>query len=171
MSKFRIWTSSRDAYHCAFRLVRILDAAGSELLIEKLRVLDIFLLYPSLLHRMSMTMQMREKFRTLEIKKPEDTFIRLPSVVTVAQDLRVYQNTALNYLIGKKVLKKKAADQGFAELDSNGIPEAIVIASDKKNLQEAYFMSFLTSEVAGLQIDGPEGLLKRAGLPRRAMAS
>ena len=43
--KPRIWHSSRDAYHCAFRLLRLLHAADkNQLELERLRALDLLLL-------------------------------------------------------------------------------------------------------------------------------
>jgi hypothetical protein len=53
MTQLRIWHASRDPYHCAFRMLRILAAGASPMSIDRLRVLDMFLLYPPLLHRVS----------------------------------------------------------------------------------------------------------------------
>jgi hypothetical protein len=53
MTSFRVWHPSRDAYHCAFRFMRLLVANEAPLEVERLRILDIFLLYPALLHRTS----------------------------------------------------------------------------------------------------------------------
>src|ERR1700754_4292655 len=95
----RIWHASRDAYHCAFRLLRLLTFTTDGVLeFDRLRVLDLLLLFPPVLHRTSMTRQLRRQFESLNVPEPEKTFVQIPSAAALFQDLRLYQNTAMGHL-------------------------------------------------------------------------
>ena len=112
-AKIRIWHAARDAYHCAFRVMRLLHAAGGGAIeFERLRIFDLYLLFPSLLHRMSMPQDMKAQFRALQIANPDEIFVRLPSTASAFQELRIYQTSAANYLAAKELLQREISAKG-----------------------------------------------------------
>ena len=171
-TKIRIWHASRDAYHCAFRLMRLLDAAPTRSIeLERLRILDMYLLFPTLLHRVSMTQELKARFRGLQLPKPDEIFSRLPSAASAYQELRVYQNAAASYLAAKDVLRKEALKKGIAEIQDKNLPAAIAAGVRTRNAEQADLVRFLVADFVQLPLSGSENIYRRAALPARHLVS
>jgi hypothetical protein len=134
IQKPRIWHPSRDAYHCAFRFLRLLSFRERRVEIDRLRVLDMFLLYPPLIHHMSLPMDLRVQFRAINILRPADSFVRLPSAFAIFQDLRIYQNTAASYLTARAILVRDALNRGVAELAIDQVPAGLATTRQRPSL-------------------------------------
>lgn len=167
MSELRIWHPSRDPYHCAFRMVRLLVEQADAISIERLRILDMLLLYPSLLHRMRLTLEMKTEVRTIESAKPEKTFVRLPSLPSIWQDLRVYQAAALKHLAGRGLLRREAFMDRHARLEENQVPAEVMRNVMAANAAQLDLMDFLIGKLAAFEVDGTDGLAQRTRLPAR----
>src|SRR6266702_8870704 len=95
VTNLRLWHPSFDAYHCTFRFLRLLTFQKNHALtIEKLWILDFYLLYPVLLHRASMPSEVRRTFRSLGIERPMDQFVQLPSEKSLYRELAIFQKAA-----------------------------------------------------------------------------
>ena len=170
--KIRIWHASRDAYHCAFRMIRLLSAApGLSIELERLRILDMYLLFPPLLHRTSMTQELKAQFRALEIPDEDKIFERLPSMASVYQELRVYQNAAANYLAAKDVLGREALKKGVAEFRYSNLPSKVSTDVSARNSEQSAFLQFLVNDFAKIPLTGSDSIYRRAGLPARHLVS
>ena len=165
MLDFHVWYASRDPYHCIFRMIRLLAAKGEPILLERLRVLDMFLLFPVLLHRLSLPAEIKERFRYLRIETPTQFFVRLPGTASVWQDLQVYQSAALKQLAGLGLLKRDALRESYASLEFSTVPREIMTQVVIQNEAGMPLVQFLLESVATLPMSGPNGLIKRAGLP------
>lgn len=171
MSSFRVWHPSRDAYHCAFRFLRLLVANDAALDVERLRILDMFLLYPSLLHRTSMPQDTKKSFRALEIPAPEKIFLRLPSPAAVFQDLRLYQNSAVAQLVARGLLSTSDLKTGLASPVRTGWPEALAERARRKNAEDGGLTGFLVGAFCEIPLKGRDGIYRKAGLPTRSIAA
>jgi hypothetical protein len=170
MSKIRVWHSSRDAYHCAFRILRLLLATETgELSLEWIRILDMFLLYPSLLHSTSMPQETKDHFRTLGIPRPSQIFIKLPSSAIIAQDLRIYQTTAATQLAARSILDADLLRKGMVRIDPAQLPEIIATKALLKNSTDGGLTRFLTHDLPQVPLTGTNSIYRRAGLPTRAL--
>ena len=167
MGDFRIWYASRDPYHCIFRMIRLMTAKGEPLSLEHLRILDMLLMFPVLLHRLSLPADIKERFRQLKVITPANFFVRLPGTASVWQDLQLYQSTALKQLTGLGLLKRDALRDRYASLDTAMVPEEIMTLVVAQNEVVKPLMQFLVDDVAALPMTGKSGLVKRAGLPSR----
>jgi hypothetical protein len=165
MTKIRVWHASRDPYHCAFRFVRLLLVSTTPaIILERLRVLDMFLLYPTLLHAMSMPQDIKNKFRILQIPRASEIFVRLPGPAVLAQDLRLYQSTAASQLAARGILATEQLVIGVAELKPNAVPEDIYRQATKRDAEIPGLPEFLTNDLAPIPLRGREGLFRRAGV-------
>lgn len=167
MAEFRVWHASRDPYHCVYRLVRLMAAKAEPVAVEKLRLLDMFLLFPGLLHRMSLPIDVKRRFRELRIETPAKGFIRLPSTAAVWQDLQIYQSTALKQLAARGMLKRDALRDRYASLDTEHVPFEVLDRAKKQNAQDVGLVEFLVRDIAALPTTGKSGFVRRAGLPAR----
>jgi hypothetical protein len=171
MSKIRVWHSSRDPYHCIFRLLRILLAMESNWIeIERLRILDLYLLFPSLLHHSSMPQDVREHFNTLSVPSPTNIFMRLPSAAAASQDLRIYQDAAISSLVARSMLKKESIRKSVAELRRNQVPDLLWGRAVSKNETDGGLVDFLTRSFATMPLIGSNSIYRRASLPPRRFA-
>src|SRR4051794_32302989 len=167
MGDFRVWYASRDPYHCIFRMIRLMAAKGEPIPLEQLRVLDMFLMFPVLLHRLSLPADIKERFRQLKVPAPANIFVRLPGTASAWQDLQIYQSTALKRLTGLGLLKRDALRDRYASLELEMVPEEIMKQAIAQNEAESPLIHFLISDVGSLPMAGRTGLIKRAGLPSR----
>lgn len=167
MADFRVWYASRDPYHCIFRMIRLMVAKSEPIPLEQLRVLDMFLMFPVLLHRLSLPADIKERYRSLKLPAPADFFVRLPGTASVWQDLQLYQSTALKRLAGLGLLKRDALRDLCAKLELKMVPEEIMRQANAQNEADEALMKFLINDICSLPMAGPSGLIKRAGLPSR----
>lgn len=167
MADYRVWYASRDPYHCIFRMIRLLEAKGCPIPVEQLRILDMFLMFPSLLHRLSLTDELRKRLRTLDIPPPAKTFVRLPGTASVWQDLRVYQLAALKRLAGLGILTREGLEVREASLDPSQTPAELLERARAQNGSAGSLMRFLVDDLGGLPMSGNQGLVRRAALPTR----
>lgn len=167
MADFRVWYASRDPYHCIFRMIRLMTAKGEPIPLEQLRVLDMFLMFPVLLHRLSLPAEIKERFRLLKVPAPASFFVRLPGTASVWQDLQIYQSTALKRLTGLGLLKRDALRDRYANLEAKMVPEEIMRQAILQNEANKALIRFLVDDACSLPMRGRDGLIKRAGLPSR----
>jgi len=167
MSDYRVWYASRDPYHCMFRMIRLLEAKGGPIPVEQLRILDMFLMFPSLMHRVMLTAALRQQLRSLDIEPPTKTFVRLPGTASVWQDLQIYQLTALKRMAGLGVLKHEDLRDRDANLDRTQAPTELLRHAISLNEAAKPLMRFIVEDLGSLPVSGSEGLVRRAGLPSR----
>lgn len=167
MARLRVWHASRDPYHCAFRMIRILVTHIEPIPIERLRVLDMFLLYPPLLHRLSLPSAIKTRFRSLALDPPGKIFVRLPSTASIWQDLQLYQSAALTHLGGRAILDSQAIRERQGVLNHDLLPLKLLERARSINEEQSALMYFLVGDLSSLPIAGKDNLFKRAGLPAR----
>lgn len=167
MSSYRVWYAGRDPYHCIFRMMRLLLAKDGAIPLEQLRILDMYLMYPPLLHRLTLTSSLREKLRDLRIEAPAKSFVKLPGTASVWQDLQLYQLTALKRLAGLGILRREDLLERKAKLDHAQAPVNLVEHAASQNDQEKPLLHFLVDDLGALPLSGSDGLVRRAGLPSR----
>ncbi len=166
-TEIRIWHASRDPYHCAFRLIRLLLSCEARSLgFDRLRLMDMFLLYPVLLHGVSMPQPIKNKFRTLEIPRESEIFIRLPGPAVLAQDLRLYQTAATSQLAARGILMAERLGAGVAVLNMDAVPDDIRARADAKENEEPGLCGFLTVGLSSIPLTGRDGLYRRTGVTK-----
>ena len=77
MADFRVWYASRDPYHCIFRMVRLMVAKGEPMPLEQLRILDMFLMFPALLHRLSLPADIKAKLEAAAKLATFDSYMKI----------------------------------------------------------------------------------------------
>lgn len=148
-------------------MIRLLQAKDGSIPLEQLRILDMYLMYPPLLHRLTLTSALREKLRGLRIEPPAKSFVKLPGTASVWQDLQLYQLTALKRLAGLGILRREDLLERNARLDRAQTPANLLEHAAKQNEPEKPLLHFLVDDLGALPLSGSEGLVRRAGLPSR----
>lgn len=170
MNKLRIWHASRDAYHCAFRMLQLLTTKAGAMELERLRILDMYLLYPPLVHRLKMPQDARDALNNLDVPKASDVFIQLPSAASVAQDLRIYQNTAIGLLVAKGHISRDRLREGVVERTTRAPADDLMTRVAERNHANLPLIHFLITEVASLPLTGSDSVYRRSALPSRTIS-
>jgi ABC-3C biological conflict system middle component len=164
----RLWHPSFDVYHCSFRFLRLLIVKSDHaLVLEKLYLLDFYVLYPFLLHRASMPNEVRRNFRALHISRPADQFVQLPSEQSLYRELSIFQKAASTNLVAKGLLARDAYLSGIANLIAGTVPPKLLADLEGANLEDHNFMDFLVNQFGALDLIGARGLRALTGLVRR----
>lgn len=167
MASYRVWYAARDPYHCIFRMVRLLQARDGSIPLEQLRILDMYLMFPPLLHRLRLTSELRENLRAVGVEPETKSFVKLPGTASVWQDLQLYQLTALKRLAGLGILHRDDLKVRNALLDRAQTPSTLLRHAASQNEADRPLVNFLVDGLGSLSMTGKEGLVRRAGLPTR----
>lgn len=167
-AEFRIWHPAFDAYHCSFRILRILRHTRKKRLpIELLYILDFYLLCPALLHNSSMTEDVRAAFRELHITRAKDDFVQYPSAKSLFRDIAIFQRTAVSDLVAKAIIDRDRFLSGEAQLRETIVPKELLDEIDAQNASDKEFMDFLVEKFGSIELFGARGLRALTGLVRR----
>jgi hypothetical protein len=169
MVNLRLWHASRDPYHCAFRLLRLMTAKNAVMEVERFRVLDMFLLYPSLLHKSSMPREVRAEFMKLKISTLDRTFLQLPSAASIFQDLRLYQNSAIAQLAARGIVDADALKRRSLAVIEQNVPSEMMGRARTRNTEGEGLASFLVGPFSNIPLRGTESIYRKAGLPSRGI--
>jgi hypothetical protein len=145
-------------------------AGGDQLEVERARILDMYLLYPALLHKTSMPQTVRATFSALGIRKPNQIFISLPSTASIFQDLRLYQNAAFTHLRARRLIATESLRQGLLQLEADSVPASLIQGAQQRNDEDGGLTAFLTGTFSTIPLRGSDNIYKRAHLPSRAIA-
>jgi len=152
-----------DEYHCVFRILRLLEVVASKNIeVDRLRVLDFYLLFPSLLPRVKMPQSAR-KYR----KMVHDTFgpyenIHDPYKVFI--QLEPFQQGALCCLVSCGLLDASGLKQGFAKRTPKTLPAPLANSIRRANETDRDLIGLLAGPLFDLDFYGPDGLKARTGL-------
>lgn len=154
MADVRLWHPAHDAYHSAFRMLRIMLVKQSrQVELEKLYLLDFFVAYPFLLHKIHMPRPMKIAFNDLGIQKPETYFVSLPSNLSLFRDMAVIQLEAVKSLVGRGIFKKDKYIEKTAALAQKKIPEKLQKMALQVNEDETRFINFLVNDYGARSVD------------------
>lgn len=152
-----------DIHHCIFRILRLLlRLPQKNYEIEKVRILDFYLLFPSLISNIKFPLEARRqksKFTKLEnkyneIKDPYRIFIRLEP----------FQMGALKCLVSYGVLDVVVFRDAKIKFIREKVPQTLIVALEKANLESAELISLLTDTFSNIDLYGDSGLKARTDL-------
>ena len=152
-----------DSYHSVFRMLQLLETTPQkEYDILRLRIMDFYLVFPSLIKQMSFPrddVKLKKFFKNLEayeeVKNPQVLFLRAEP----------YQMLACKYLEAMGLVDVEKMKDRVVLRTANALPEELANAVVKRteNMPEE-IISFLTTVVADLNMSGSKGLKTRTGL-------
>ena len=168
MATLRVWHPSRDAYHSTYRMLLILFARSDhECSLKKLYLLDFFLLFPNLLYKVSLPMELRKKFRELDLKRPEKQFIEYPSISSLFRSIDPYQKAAVKQLAARGLLSKEDLQEGRAILRPESLGAELRQYLDSKIEVKSNLLRLIANGIGELPLEGPKGIYHYTRLPRR----
>lgn len=132
--------------------------------VERLCIADFFLATPALLHRTSMTKEVRAQFSQLEIARPDKSYVTLPAPQLLFYKMEPVQKQALTELCGRGLVDMELFNQGKVTLSPSGLE--IFESTDLYTSVESAISSFLTKKLLALDMMANMELRSRTGLHR-----
>jgi len=118
----RLWHPQLDVYDAIRRIAGLLSLAKSDTLIspERLYIADFYLANPPLLHKTHMSRNVRNEFNSLEIARPEKSFVSYPSAPLLFQKMSEVQKQAFRTLTAKGLIDLDALENGAVRPSPTG---------------------------------------------------
>ena len=160
----RLWYPQLDVYDAIRRICLILECFREPPGIERLYISDFFLANPPLLHRASMSSEVRKSFMALKIPRPDKTFISYPSSILLFHKMEPIQKEAINALRGKGLLSMDDFERGevkLAQKASGLFPIETMCAQEEREL-----CIFLTRMFSSSSEINTQELRRKTGLRR-----
>lgn len=162
----RLWYSQFDIYDCIRRVGGLLLELGQPVHLERLYILDFFYANAPLLHRVTMTADVRSAFRDLAIPKPESVFLSYPASPLLFHQMESAQTSALSALAGKGLLNADSFADKTAKLSTVGGSLFLDIANRIDSEHESVLAKFLVNQYSASHNNGMASLRSSCGLRR-----
>ena len=153
-----------DAHHCVFRLMALLGTIPEQgYKIDRLRIMDFYFLFPSLLKKMKRTQSLRTAMSKCQSSLFKDPFQILPSKKILFNQMSTVQFAAINHLLSKGVIEYGSFQTGIVRLNvkSDGFDLSLKF---KKLSDHNELLELITNEFLLIDLFGPNGLKHRSGL-------
>lgn len=150
-----------DAYHCTLRIAALL-ANDKRIDVEKTRILDFYLAFPSAMLSMRLPAELgsvRPMVRQLENVyrdpvSPKRTFV----------EMRHVQIAALGCLAAADIIDGSQLSTGIVERTAKALPPKLDVAVKDFMAYENAVLRLLMTKIAQIPTAGPNGLKDRSGL-------
>lgn len=162
----RLWYSQFDVYDCIRRVGGLLLEAQNPVHLERLYILDFFFANAPLLHRVTMTAEVRKKFRELEIPKPDKVFLSYPASPLLFHQMESSQTSAVRALAGKGLLETECFAGKSAQLSALGSSLFGDITNRIDRIQETALARFLVNQYSASHDNGMSSMRSSCGLRR-----
>ena len=152
-----------DLNHCNFRLLRLLEALPRDAHeLNKLRILDFYLLFPTLLKQVRMPRTAAGDKGML--KKIDVPYERIDDPYRLFLKLEALQRTALKSLASYNIIDAEYLREEKVLRTDKQLPSALVAAITKSNDNKPSVLGLLTGPLFDIEFYGDQGLKARTGL-------
>lgn len=162
----RLWYPQLDVYDCVRRLAALSLAYSEPPGIKRLRIADLFLASPPLLHGCQMTRETRRSFSSLAIPRPQKTFLTYPAAPLLFSRMERVQKEALRAMVGKGLVSINGFQRGVVALSEAGTGVFTREWAEGLPKAERELIRFLTEKFAVKGGPGAGALTRSAGLRR-----
>ena len=155
-----IYHPRNDIYHCCFRLLSILKSYDHPITIEKIRIIDFYLVYPNFVKEITLPRKNgNTKLKNMYAKLPAP-FEIMPNKKILFSELKSFQYSAISLLRAKSLIEikeKTISKTSDYWLLPNGFFEENNILNDETQVQ-------LIKCLSSIELIGTQGLKQRTGL-------
>lgn len=156
-----IYHPAYDAYHCVFRALLITNAIPA-LEIQKLRLLDFFLSFPSELSNIRLTRELSE-LRKLGAKR-ENEYHGPVSKTQAFRDLEHIQHAAYSTLAASQIFAPGEFSQGLAIRTGVEVQPELAKMLALAEERDKHLLDCVLRQLGALPLQGTNGLKARTGL-------
>lgn len=163
-----VYNQAYDLYHTIFRFLQFLNRFGKDDLIEieKLRIWDFYLLFPSKIHSIRLKREESDirKLKNRFIKDSNNPYERITENRKIFEKLQPYHLAALNCIASYGIIDKSLLNQHRISIINKEILTEFVEKYEELSDKEKNVISLMTSHFNQLSLFGADGLKSRTGL-------
>ena len=115
-----IYHPAYDAYHCIFRMIALIDHVN-EIEVDKARILDFYLIFPSLVEKIRMPYNY--SYIKKIAKKYSNDYRNPISAISTFRDLHQIQMAAIRCLAATGLIEIAVLDKGLIKRTEKEIPD------------------------------------------------
>ncbi|WP_256081428.1 ABC-three component system middle component 5 [Massilia sp. YIM B04103] len=156
-----IYHPGYDAYHCIFRLLAVIDHV-QDLEIDKARILEFFLLYPSAVAQIKIPQGMTAIRK--EAKLLSNQYHDPINIKTTFRDMRFIQDAALKCIAAASLIDLDRFELGYITRTEVPIPESLNLYINSFIRQHENISQFVLEELSAMPLFGQNGLKHRTEL-------
>ena len=157
-----------DLYHCFFRIAHILQRLedGECFEVDKIRIWDFYLLFPSKLYEVSLrqTEQEIREARKRFVSSKRNPYEYSGDNRKLFEWIKPFQVSALNCLVSCAIINKDAYLENRVMVASQEALERFIEQTGNFSLQEQNVLSFLSLFSRNMPLSGIDGLKARTKL-------
>jgi hypothetical protein len=156
-----IYHPAFDAYHCTLRFIALLTAVR-RIDVEKARILDYYLAFPSAI----LSMRLPAELNTARpmLRRLKNIYRDPIAEQRTFAEMRHVQLSALNCLAASEIIDADELSNGIVERSKHALPGELEEAVQQFAADEGEVIELLTSKIADIPTAGPNGLKDRSGL-------
>lgn len=158
-----IYNPAFDIQHAIFRVLRLLTASPKEdFEVDKIRVLDFFLLFPEQLEALRFPSAIKKQ-RSLFVAG-YNPYRSLENPRRIFFELEPFQIAAIHCLAACGLADNEKLKAGFVTRTDKPIPSVLATAIEQRNTESKVLVDLLSVEFAKLSFFGEGGLKERSNL-------
>lgn len=157
-----IYHPAFDAYHCVFRMMALMSVIP-ELEVDKARLLDFYLAFPSAIKEIRLPSGLAHGRRLA--KNLSNTYRDPLNPKAAFRDMSQIQLAALRNIAALGVIDLGCFEQGIVkQIESIAIPEELGISLSSYIATQTEILNFLSNDLARIPLRGLDGLKHRTAL-------
>jgi len=158
-----VYHPALDPYHTALRLIAILKRLqGTPVEIDKARIIDFYLLFPSLIRQVSLPRRLQALRKAIGSRS--DSFEYVTSPRQLYLQLRGISDTTYRALAGQDVVSHANFERGFLTFGDEKLPEAVEGVANSLLAREQGLAATICDTLGQIPLLGSSGLKARTGL-------
>jgi hypothetical protein len=163
-----IYNQALDLYHTIFRLVHFLDKFENKSVIEieRLRIWDFYLLFPSKIHEIRLKQNESDirKLRKQFIKDSKNPYDKIKDNRKIFEKIKPYQLAALNCIASYGIIDKSFLSQQRISIINKEVLTELVTNFEELPPKERNVITLMTSHFNQISLFGTDGLKQRTNL-------
>jgi len=156
-----IYHPTHDAYHCVFRML-VISEAIPELEVDKARILDFYLLFPSAISTMRLPSNLRGVRKIADaIANPYHDPL---NINTTFRELRNIQDAALKCIAASGLIDVDRFSEGYVTRTVESIPIDLQEKIDAFVSERGKVADIILGKISKIELRGANGLKQRSSL-------
>ncbi len=163
-----VYNQAFDLYHTIFRLLHFLNKFENQTIleIERVRIWDFYLLFPSKIHEIRLKQDEADirRIRKEFIKDSNNPYERITENRKIFEKIRPYQQAALNCIASYGIIDKSLLNQQRISIINKDILIEFVNNFEELTPKEKNVIALMTSHFNQVSLFGTDGLKSRTNL-------